>query len=167
MIYVGIDPGRKGAIAEIHPNDDFYVSERIRPIPLRDGGRDYDIEEIVRYLGTGGDLRELFVTVERQQPMPASMGGGFANYARGQAAGFEWMLVALGIDHLIVSPRTWQKAMHVEAEGETTKERSIAACGRLFPSVSLHRGRSKKLDDGFADALMLAEYGRRIREGVK
>lgn len=167
MIYVGIDPGRKGAIAEIHPHDEVSFWGVASPMPLSNGGRDYDIDAIIYHIGRHSHPSEVFVTVERQQPMPASMGGGFANYARGQASGFEWMLVALGIDHLIVSPKVWQKAMHVKSEGETTKERSIAACGRLFPSVSLHRGRSKKSDDGFADALLLAEYGRRIKEGSK
>jgi hypothetical protein len=48
-------------------------------------------------------------------------------------------------------------------QGDDTKQRSIIAAKRLFPEVSLRRTeRSRKDDDGISDAILLAEYGRRI-----
>jgi hypothetical protein len=46
--------------------------------------------------------------------------------------------------------------------GEDTKQRSVIAAQRLFPNVSLlPTPRCKKPSDGIADALLIAEWGRR------
>lgn len=106
----------------------------------------------------------VFVTVEKQQPMPLEKGGSIANFNRGMGrAGWEWLLTALKVPHQLVAPQTWQKAMHLGAPGADTKQRSIIAAHRLFPDVSLTRGgRATKDLDGKAEALLLAEFGRRI-----
>lgn len=47
-----------------------------------------------------------------------------------------------------------------------TKAMSILAAHRLFPGVSLLRtDKCKKPDDGMSDALLIAEYGRRVLMG--
>ena len=47
-----------------------------------------------------------------------------------------------------------------------TKSASITVAKRLFGGVSLKRtAKCRKDCDGMADALLLAEYGRRIHEG--
>ncbi len=50
--------------------------------------------------------------------------------------------------------------------GKDTKTKSILAASRLFPRVDLRRtARSKVAHDGLTDALLIAEFGRRLRTG--
>lgn len=178
-VYAGIDPGKSGAVAFIN---DAGLVMRLSPIPLVEsakGGRDeYNLPAIADLFRVGGV--PLFVTLEKSQPLPAFIGprgpdgkqeqisgGSVANYNRGLSRGFEWMLVAMRIPYQLVAPRTWQAAMHAGAPGSDTKQRSILAAQRLFPGVSLRRtALSRKPHDGIAEALLLAEYGRRTYAGT-
>lgn len=178
MIYIGIDPGKAGALAEI---DEAGLVRSVVAIPLvSPGGKgrdEYDLHTIATVLKV---LREhspdgqVFATVEKSQPLPPAgfgkggvrAGGSFANFGRGVARGWEWMLVGLGIGYQLVGPRTWQRLMHAGTPDTDTKVRSIMAAHRLFPAVDLRRTqRSRNDDDGLAEALLLAEYGRRTHQG--
>jgi hypothetical protein len=167
MIFLGVDPGLHGAMVALraHGNRAEIVPTPILTAPK---GRDqYDLAEIADKLRAwkqqaGGD--GLMLTIERQQPMPLEKGGTIANYNRGRSlAVFESMAVALAIPYQLVLPRVWQAQMLEGTQGDDTKQRSIIAAKRLFPEVSLRRTeRSRKDDDGISDAILLAEYGRRI-----
>ena len=169
MIFIGVDPGKLGAIAVLHEDDALIVPmplTRARVVNGKKKGRDeYDLTEIAMLLSREfyGNEGYFMVTVEKSQPMPPKMpGGGIANYHRGVARGFEWMLAGLGIPYQLVAPQTWQKVMHAGTPGGDTKQRSIIAAQRLFPGVNLKRtSKSRKDDDGMAEALLMAEYGRR------
>lgn len=60
-------------------------------------------------------------------------------------------LAALRIRYEFVTPQTWQKAMGCMSKGD--KNVTKAAAQRLFPQV--------KVTHAIADALLIAEYGRR------
>lgn len=170
MIFIGIDPGKQGAIATV---DGSGVMANAFPTPLVHSvrGRDeYDLRSITAILRRWHDdlTERVFATVEKGQPMPPEVpGGSVANFARGVARGWEWMLVALEIPYQLVAPVTWQRVMHAGTPGSDTKQRSIMAAQRLFPGVRLQRTqRSTKPHDGIAEALLLAEYGRRVHQGA-
>jgi len=170
-IFVGVDPGRFGAIAALY--GDHVVT--VDPIPTleaavknkrKQGRREYDIPSIREHIFELGPLAELFVTVEQSRPLPPTMkGGSIANFHRGVSrAGWEWMLVALRVSYQLVSPQKWQREMHAGLPGSDTKQKSILAAQRLFPDADLRRTeRCRKKDDGMAEALLLAEFGRRTR----
>lgn len=175
MRQIGVDPGKQGALCLLDEDDEAII--RLVPMPLlrastirgKKRGRDeYDLQEIHRQIlqWTAGGLVG-FVTVEKSQPMPPRMpGGGLANFQRGVMRGWEWMLVGIGLPYQLVAPRTWQKVMHAGTPDGDTKQRSVIAAQRLFPGVSLRRSeRSRKDDDGCAEALLLAEFGRRTTNG--
>lgn len=191
-LFIGVDPGKEGAIAVIEPNIAVTGSNiiEVRPIPMllvekRKGAKarpEYDIPKIAAWFRAYRGLCRL-VTVERAQPLPMMPGkknaaadtfkpGSIAQFNRGvQRAGFEWLLTALDVPFDLVPPRTWQKVMHATdtaaLELETdTKKRSINAALRLFPGVDLRRTpRCTTPSDGIAEALLLAEYGRRTNGG--
>lgn len=167
MIYVGVDPGKGGGLAVI--KDDWVSVEPMPIIRGRKRARDeYDLVAVRDWLLSAKALGDVFVTVEKSQPLPPKFGGGISNYHRGCSTGWAWMLTGLGLRYQLVSPRQWQKAMHLGTSGADTKQKSIVAAQRLFPEVSLRRTeKSKKLDDGMADALLLAEFGRRLLQGGK
>ncbi len=167
MIFVGVDPGKLGGIAAL---DEHGALLWVRPMPLIPsvGGRPhYDLAALTALMV---ECRETsaFVTVERLSAMPAKLGGGIANFQRGVSQGWEWLLAALQIPCHFVRPATWQRVMLDGAPGRATQQRAIIAAQRLFPGVDLRRTpRAHRAHDGLADALLIAEYGRRGREARK
>jgi hypothetical protein len=170
VIFVGVDPGKQGAIAVL---DDAGRALETLPTPIvsASGGArpEYDLPAIRDYIDRWRKVGSIgggaFVTVEKGQPMPPTVpGGSAANFARGVARGWEWMLVALRLPYQLVAPRTWQLVMHAGTPGSDTKQRSMLAAHRLFPGVSLTRSmRCRNESDGIAEALLIAEFGRRSR----
>ena len=168
MIFIGIDPGKKGAIARLHRNGEAAYPQsaewRLTPILKTSGTRpEYDVDGMVRILEElldGSDRKS--VIIEKQQAMPGQ--GRSSCFQIGLGMGL-WLgiLASLRISHAVVHPRTWKKVILRDVPGTDQKARSILAAQRLFPDVSLLRTpRSWKKDDNIADALLLAEYGRRL-----
>jgi len=178
QLVIGIDPGKKGAIAVLGLVEGVL---EVRPMPVVAGGKksrdEYDIRSIADYLkGYRKDC--CLVMVERSQPLSMIRNtkgppdadtfkpGSIAQFNRGVQRGFEWLLTALEMPFQLVTPRSWMKVMHAGAPGADTKQRSVIAAQRLFPSADLRRTpRCRKADDGIAEALLLAELGRRTRNG--
>lgn len=179
MRYMGVDPGLRGAIAIL---TDTGQVELLVPTPTSDneGGRqEYNLAAIAKLLCAAARAGEVLVTVEKLQGLPATFGpkekpihtGFLANVARGEARGWAWMVAALAATGLpitceLVSPKEWQKELVKGFPAGGHKERSVAVAKRLFPDVVLFRTpRSRLEDDGMAEALLLAELGRRRAAG--
>jgi hypothetical protein len=186
-LYAGVDPGLAGAIAVL--TGDGRVRDVV-PMPVVKAGAGgklrYDVA-MIRDLIAVWRHEGVFVTVEAIGPMPSKvkrrgkpipgslapppmvdveLGGSLANFYRGMTWAWEWMLVALGVPHEFVPPKTWQKPMHMGTPAASTKERSILAARRVFPGQDLRRSpRARNDHDGIAEALLLAEFGRRLRQG--
>ena len=67
---------------------------------------------------------------------------------------------ALEIGYQLVRPRVWKKDFSLN----DSKQQSTEACRRLFPDIGNRMRRtekSRKDDDGIAEALLMAEYARR------
>ena len=84
-------------------------------------------------------------------------------YPFGMNFGFiQGVLKAYGIPYELVTPQKWKKEFSCTSDKNT----SIEVCKRLFPDVNLKAtDRCKKDHDGMAEALLLAEYGRRHYNG--
>lgn len=185
MIIIGIDPGKRGAIATINTTTRMVDVEPMPIIRAREQGKrdQYDLDDIAAAFRVWSRNPDTHVVLERAlafpmkfrkkraptDPTPAEEGtsGVVANWNRGYSLGiFEGILRALGVPYQPVLPQVWQRAM-LEGipHGDTTKAKSVWLAQRLFPSVSLVPPRHHKPHDGFADALCLAEYGRRLLAG--
>jgi hypothetical protein len=190
---LGIDPGKSGALAwrADDPGESGFFTDKVwrmfdgngyhvKAMPMVKDGRgrpDYDLRALARMLDCWGGnvdrmhlpLREHPVThvfIERQQALPAKMGGTLANYARGYGLGvLEAFCVARGLSYELVAPRTWQTAMLADIPGTDTKARARAAVRRLFPVMELPE--SQRLAAGYADAVLLAEWGARKVLGAR
>jgi hypothetical protein len=175
VIFIGVDPGKTGAVAALEADGRVRL---VRPMPLvaSNAGRpEYDLDAIKNFLlEWNREQGGAFATVERLQPLPAKvrrkdgsvleLGGTIANFNRGASLGWAWMLCALEIPFVLVSPRRWQAVM---LEGTPAyaagKARAILAAHRLFPGVSLKpTKRARKDSHDVAEALLLAEFGRRV-----
>lgn len=142
-IAIGIDPGKKGAMAAIHEDGSVSV------IP-------FDERRYIVFLGliSGNDVKCCIEDVH------AIRGNGItSSFVFGKSYGWLLgMLDTLGIPYQAVSVQKWKKEYGLNSD----KAKSIEVCHRLFPNVSLKRTeRCKKDDDGLAEALLLCEYARR------
>lgn len=144
-IYIGIDPGKSGALAMIRGDGDI----RVRP---------FNSAEYVEVLtGLTSISREIKCCVEKVSAMPGQ--GVVSMFNFGHNLGFiEGVLQANRIPYQLVPPQTWKKEFSLNSD----KAKSIEVCQKLFPNVSLlATERSRKPNDGMAEALLMAEYARR------
>ena len=150
MKIIGIDPGKKGALVILDGENVI-----LHQMPE-------DANSIVLILAEYTTDSHVFL--EKAQAM--SIGGNkqgvssMFNYGVGFGT-ILGILAALKIPHTLVHPKTWCKVMHAGTTADDAKARSLEAARRLFPSVQLIRPRCTKPDEGFIDAVLIAEYGRR------
>ena len=146
MIYIGIDPGVKGGIAVI--GESFT---KAYPMPTTTKEKNGLLAILCTTRATA--------IVEKVQVMGRAFGAKAAlSYGQGYGE-LIGILTALDCKIVEVAPATWKKGMNVNSDKNT----SILKAERLFPEVSLYPSeRCKKPSDGLAEALLLAEYGRRM-----
>ena len=156
MIFVGIDPGLSGALAvltadgrllEVH---DTPVTEVVRGKRTMRRMAAIQAAELVRKLGD-----DVFVTWENVHPMPGE--GVVSAFSFGLGLGI-WLgiIASRKLPSQPVAPRTWKQAFGLLG---LEKDASRVVAARLWPEASLNR----KMDHGRADALLIAEWGRRSR----
>ena len=143
MIIIGIDPGQKGGIAAINSYEIFVQS---MPDTVK------GIVEAIRIWKS-----DAYLVVERAQAMPRQGVTGVFSYGQ-HYGGFEAIAACFGIPFMTVRPQEWKKAMGLNSD----KTSSIIECERLFPQANIYpTPRCKKPSDGMAEALLIAEWGRR------
>lgn len=175
--YIGIDPGLNGAIAIVHGGiatthkyGDVSLS-RIPTINMRrvakgktKGRMQYDHQTISDFFRLIAN--PCTVMIEKQQAYPGqsvtsmSVGCGYCTLKQ--------TLTDFHIPFETVPPKEWQDEFGIStkkaiaAKKGNTKAQAVSICQQLFPDVSLlATKRSKKPHEGFSDALLIAEFGRR------
>nr|DAN03998.1 MAG TPA: HOLLIDAY JUNCTION RESOLVASE [Caudoviricetes sp.] len=142
MIYVGVDVGKKGGFAII--DDDLIATYP------------YNDQDFISFMSS---LKEKKATacIEQVGAMPGQ--GVTSMFSFGKSAGFlEGVMQALGIKYQLVRPQTWKKEFGLNS----SKQKSIDVCRKLFPNVSLLASERCRIPhDGMAEALLMAEYARR------
>ncbi|MCF0231624.1 MAG: hypothetical protein HUJ63_05020 [Enterococcus sp.] len=144
--FIGIDPGKSGAMAVIRPDGTVGMYPYIPSAPLS-------------YAGLFAGIECPRIVVERLFARPGSMSSAKANFELGRCMGeIETMLSLLNLPFQEVTPQAWQKEFGISGDKRT----HVECARRLFPGVGLKRTQKCKVDfDGFADALLMAEYARR------
>lgn len=160
MIYIGIDPGKNGGIAVI--NDKFPKPVNITVYKYSDD----DLIDVIDVCTKGSSIavhrdEEIKCVLEKVNAMPGQ--GVVSMFNFGQNFGFiQGVLKAYEIPFELVPPQKWKKEFSVTSDKNT----SIEVAKRLFPGVNLKAtDRCKKDHDGMAEALLIAEYGRRHYNG--
>jgi len=155
---VGIDPGLGGGIAIIWP-EDLQLFDTPSIVVERASGkkkRMYDTQEmyrILRLLQTGSFKYEPpHCFIEDIHAMPGQ--GVTSMFSMGYGMGL-WLglLTALSIPYTKISPQMWKKSFSLSKD----KNLSILRAKELFPHADI----TLKKHEGRAEALLLAEYGRR------
>jgi Holliday junction resolvasome RuvABC endonuclease subunit len=157
---IGIDPGLSGAVAVLTLDGTYLASAKLPTIAVKKGNQ-IDILTLARGLDalrTHYDVR-LFVIEEPQ--LRGKQQGILATHTQGRAYGrLEAYTELHQIPCEIVHPKVWQAAVL----GKITHDKKVAMAyvGRRYPDAELRPGRCTKAQDGIADAICLAEYGRRL-----
>jgi crossover junction endodeoxyribonuclease RuvC len=143
MIIVGIDPGWSGGVA--------MVGEKIEARGFTDL-TEHDIWRAITDFCIGADV----CYMEKVHSMPAQ--GVASSFKFGHNYGFVRACVMASRTPIIdVSPMKWQGALGCLTKGD--KNVTKARAQQWFPGI--------KITHATADALLIAEYGRRIeKEGT-
>lgn len=168
-LYIGIDVGSKGFISmqkdgkwthfSIADNDLYQLSQIMQEARYLNENIACVIEDVHAIYGSSAKATFAF------------------GFNKGYLIG---LLAANNIPYNLISPSVWQKEMwgnsdmvvtykEVVVKGKqqtkkevNTKQTSINACKRLFPTLDLRKSdRSKKIDDNKVDSILMAEYARR------
>lgn len=160
MRIIGIDPGLNGALAI------FGFAVTVIDAPRLDVGKGMlDVAAIAAWLR---QQQPDLVVVEKQQAMalwdkppcptcgrrPSQ--GVSSTFTTGYGFGlYVGALEGIGVRYAVVTPQAWQKELYAGMPG-VGKERSLLAASRLWPGIKIPKSRH-----GRADALLIAEFGRR------
>jgi len=145
MWIVGIDPGQKGGVALLNPET--------REVEV------YDMPLLPELCDILSSKEIAMVFIEKQQAFPKQ---GIASTAKlmkhyGELLG---VLTALKLPFEEVPPKRWQEAIHgakhKKKPRKEKKKASILKARQMFPGAEIGR------KDGRAEALLLAEWGRRL-----
>lgn len=155
MKIIGIDPGMSGGIATIGVEG---ASVRIMPTIEGDGIDGRALATLLR------EEQPDHVWIEKAQAMmrKGQTGGVVQQFNYGCGYGLiRGILMALGIPFTEVRPQTWKKIM-LDGMDKSEKASSIKRALQLFPMVDFKRTeRCKNYHDGMAEAMLIAECGRR------
>lgn len=148
MIILGVDPGKSGGIACWIPSKGMAATK------MGDTEKD-----VLSYLDCFPTANGGFAYIEKVHAMPSQ--GVTSMFTFGQNYGFlRGCLTALEIPFEAVTPHRWQKEFSLlrrdKNESNTDKKnRHKAKAQQLFPHL--------KVTHATADALLICEYGRRLR----
>jgi hypothetical protein len=143
VLFIGIDNGASGGIAALEADGSLY---RCDPMPATDA----DLLALFEALRV--DYLDCFAVLERAQSFPKMGVVGAFTYGRGYGA-MQMALHAAQIPFDIVQPLKWQTVLSCRTRGD--KNVSKRRAEQLFPG--------RKITHAIADALLIAEYCRRLR----
>ena len=146
MYYIGIDPGKDGALAMIDPSGHVTI------FTFSGGaGEAVYVAACFQLKGKCKCALEQVGAMPKQSPKSMFSFGENYGFIRG-------VLEAFGISYQTVRPQVWKKEFGCTSDKQT----SIDTAHRLFPGVDLRKNEKCQKDhDGMAEALLLAEYARR------
>lgn len=177
MIHIGIDPGVTGAVAELDSETreiHFWDTPTVQVRSGKTFKNMLDAPRCVAILQSLSAGREVKVVIEKVNAMPPRFSkpgadgeeAGAVRGSMGVTSAFSfgkgygiWLgiLAALFIPFEEVHPVTWKKALMADMGKE--KDASRVKAMQIYPKVAPEISRKK--DHARADALLLAEYGRR------
>lgn len=141
--YIGIDPGAKGALA--------LISDVTAVFP-------YDPQTYITiFRGIYEKKTPCICCIEQVHSISGQ--GIASSFKFGQTYGYLLgLLEAFAIPYQPITPQKWKKEFGLSSD----KAGSVEVCKRLFPGENLLRTeRSRKEDDGMAEALLMALYAKR------
>jgi hypothetical protein len=164
-VILGVDLGLRGALAALRLTGDLAALVDMPTTAAGAGRPDYDLPALTAWLDHWAS-RARALAIEYVHAMPRRLGGSIASFALGRASGlFEMWAWSRRVPIEIIPPAVWQRAMIPVRRGQgrqAVKHAAQLAAVRLFPRAPLDSRR----DAGRADALLIAEFARRLHVGA-
>lgn len=162
MIFVGCDPGKNGAIIGLTEEGRIEIMSPL--FFLEDGSVDY---KRTKQFFTSLRDSETDPRVFLERAMPMAMGAKHAfTYGRDFGA-LEIAIQESGLPLTYVEPSKWPKSVCEGIDKDLKpKVRSVMAARKLFPEEIAKipvSPKAKNIHEGYVDALLIAEWGRRQR----
>jgi hypothetical protein len=161
MIYIGIDPGLSGGVGVLDERCTFPLVYDT-PTAIVAGEktkRKYLVPAMALLLKPFADRQDVIAVLENVHSMPKQ--GVASSFCFGEGKGmWEGILAAYGIPTELVSPQRWKKEIMADQGKDKSAARFKAMA--LFPSLADQLKLVKH--DGRAEALLMAEYARRLRK---
>jgi crossover junction endodeoxyribonuclease RuvC len=155
MLYIGVDPGKTGALAMIGNGKVIYTTVMMLM------GKDIDWTEMAHWIKLrlrypDGIHPSVVACIEKVHAMPGQGVTSMFNFGF-VTGGIHGVLGALDIPRYLVTPQAWKK--EILAGTPRDKEAAIDYVTRVYPGVSLlPTPRSTKPHSGIADAICIARY---------
>jgi hypothetical protein len=165
VLIVGIDPGKKGAFVAIEAATGLYIDSWDMPL-VNKKIEPEGIRTIYREIRLYGKNPHFMVEKPHSRPTDGRVGLATYHWEAGQLM----MLVAWGWSYQLIQPKIWAKHMHLGLPAELKpKQKSLMAFTRLYPGLAKDDNfvQGRKIFDGKIDALLIAEFGRRLRNGAE
>lgn len=146
---LGIDPGKSGGLALVN-------GDGLQTWPMPMAGNVPDTLELsVIFRAYKPDV----IVLEKVHSMPGQGVSSTFTFGRGYGR-LEGIAEALAIRVELISPQRWKNLVLTDTAKD--KEAAIEYCRRRYPSLNLVLPRCRKPHEGIADAICIAEAGRRI-----
>lgn len=172
-LVIGIDPGLSGAYAVVTADGNGFD---VQPLPVIGAGNRREIDartlaDALLYLRTLSPIA--LAVVEEVAARPGQGVVSMFTFGRGVGT-IHGVLSALRVPIEVVKPQVWQRAIlpslaptvRKEDRKAALKQNAIAYATKRYPSLKLRATAKSKTDhDGMADAICLAEFGRRLLTG--
>ena len=167
MTYIGVDCGLDGALVFIHNNDIHSMIEM--PTVKYGGKRFIDIDKLA-HMFNSDNKRKSHVAIVEDPGGHAPSAAGLRSMTHSFAV-IKTLLVANRIKHHCFHARKWQSDFFKKPKDFIgkfdTKKSALESANKIWPNTDWRRTqRSKKPFDGFVDAALIAEYGRRRNLGL-
>jgi len=157
MIVIGIDPGQTGAVVALEREGPVFYDTPTATFKKSGGGNKTDfVPAAMANILRDYDPLNCHVFIEQVGGMPGQ--GVTSMFGFGKGYGM-WIgiIAALRIPHTFVTPQRWKKEFML---GKSDKDDGRLRAIELFPAAAEDLKLKKHI--GRADALLIAEYGRRI-----
>jgi len=179
-LFIGIDPGLKGAIASLDESGHIILKCEMPVI-----GNITDLSKVASILQQERDKDlDIFVCLEENHARTNRTLKSITTFLRGNY-GLEGLLAGLAIPYIMAKPQIWQKPFHAGmscplnanrfSDEKISKQKSLIAAQRLFPGETfqsdsrsgIFHDQNVKPHDGIVDALLMAEFARQRHWGIK
>ncbi|MCZ0926473.1 hypothetical protein L0636_01040 [Halomonas janggokensis] len=150
-IIAGIDPGLKGGISCIDTEGEVWAE------PLPHIGKEVDLHSILSALAPPDEVESVIVERLGIRPGQSAQSGATQGINWGRLIGG---LEVAGYSIRLVRPQDWKTK--VLRGTKKDKSDAIAFVSRAYPGVNLKPGKCRTPQDGLADAVCIAEYGRQL-----
>lgn len=155
--FIGVDVGLTGAVALVTETPKPAVLTSVIDMPVTEDGKQICLPTLIRLFSVFENSGVVTVMIEQQQAYPGE--GVSSMFKHGHNFGLvKGVAAASGYPISYAAPNRWKKAMGCGPGKEGGRQRAL----ELFPELKDQLKR--KGDHDRADALLLAEYARKMYE---